>query len=494
MKYALRFACLVASAWGQSTNQTKARNIAIVKYGAEAGTFIATSSDMGPLVLKVQGLPEITIGVPSGIVSMDDVSISDEGYLFGLSVYTPVLCSFNVALATIDPLGCIDAAGFSLEVYTGLSCNKGTCVVSGGTGGYTVIYYDVDTGVLDSTLKCLNCRADVDNDKASPFNYVEVAMVSSRYAAFSVVGASGYNSVVVDLITNIAAVTHAIPDPVNDTLAVAPTNFPCVSDVVRSTGLVEYLFTACGSLTVQLVLTANTTTVISPPVENFTSIALSVDSELNVLVVAGTGSEGGVVALYTIDPNDPSNTQILSSTDVELTVLSVAIHDGNLGFVALESPEIIFNNFGFSQEPSSVPLGGPSVSPESNLNPSSASSSSPAPAMTAFTPFPTMPSITLSPDSSNSTSSAPAPPTLGVFTPFPTMPVMPFTPSITLAPNSSTSNSSAPSPAQPSFPTPFPTFQQISLPPIRPPVSSIGAMDVVHAFVTMTFVALLLQW
>lgn len=462
MKYSLRLACLVAVAWGQSTNQSKARNIAIVKYGAEAGTFIATSSDRGPLVLKVRGLEEITIGLPTGIVSMDDVSISDEGYLFGLSVYTPVICSFNIVLANIVPLGCINAVDFSLQVYTGLSCNKGTCVVSGGSGGYTVIYYDIETGVLDSTLQCLNCRADVDNNTASPNNYVEVAMVNSRYAAFSVMGASGYNSIVVDLISNIAAVTHMIPDPFNGTIPVAPTNFPCVSDVFRSSGGLEYLFTACGSLTVQLVLTANTTTVISPPVKKFNSVALSVDNELNVLVVAGYGVEKGVVALYSIDPDYPSNTQLSSSTEVELTVLSVAIHDGNLGLLALESPGIIFNNFSLTQEPSGAPLGGPSVAPETNLYPSGIPSFVPSdnssPISSSSTPATVVPTITPSPNNSSSST-----------------PPVPAMPSIMPSPNSTSSTRES---------TPAPT---------RPPVSGAGSRDVVQALFTVTLVALLLQ-
>lgn len=359
---------------------------------------------MGPLVLKFQDQEEITIGLPTGIVSMDDVSISDEGYLFGLSVFTPVICSFNVNLGNIVPFGCIDAVEFSLEEYTGLSCNKGTCVVSGGKGGYTVVYYDRETGLLDSTLKCLNCRADVDDDASTPYNYVEVVVMNSRYAAFSVLENSGYHSIVVDLISNIADVVHMIPGPVNETLAVAPTNFPCVSDVYRSSGGQEYLFTACGSLTVQLVLTANTTTAMSPPVKEFTAVTLSVDSDLDLLVVGGRAAEGGVVALYTIDPDDPSNTRFESVAEVELTVLSVASHGGTVGFLALEVQEIV--STAFTLPPSTVEISTPpSVAPEANFYPSSIPSGGSSPLSSLSIPT-SMPSRIPSGGSSARTSSS----------------------------------------------------------------------------------------
>jgi hypothetical protein len=319
---------------------------------------------------------------------MDDVSISDEGYLFGLSVYTPLLCSFNVVVANMVPIGCVNATDFSLEEYTGLSCKGGICVISGGTGGYTVVSYDRNSGALDSTLRCLNCRVNVDNILDNPKNYVEVALMNSRYGAFSVLGEKSYESIMVDLNINMAAAIHTIPDPVNERMGVTPTNFPCVSDFFRSSSGVDFLFTACGSITVQNALIANTTTIITPPVQNFAAVTLAVDSDQNTLVVGGNVLASGFITHYSIDPDDPSQTTLIATEGADQTILSLAVNGGSLGFMTSESSNITTKKYtAVTEPPSFAPSNIPSDIPSDiSSDPPARPGSSPT---TASAPSPT---------------------------------------------------------------------------------------------------------
>ena len=380
MKLLLGLSSLLTAALAQNTQPALARNIAIVDEGIADGTMIATSNAKGNnLVLKVSGLDSITIGLPTDIDSMDDISISDEGYLFGLSMYTPVFCSFRVVLASIEPIGCLDAADFSLNPYSGLSCKGGTCVISGGAGGYTVVTYNRVSGMLDTTLRCLNCYVGGVNTNGD--SYVEVALLDSRYAAISTVRDASAVSIVVDLNTNEEAGIHEIPDPVDSGLGATPTNYPCVSDFYRSTGGQDYMFTACGSLTVQSVLTANSTTVITPPVQNFSAITLAVDKTRNVVVVGGRVMDSSVIIVYAIDPVTPTLITMEFSGGVEGTILSLAVSGGNLGYMTLESDDI--NTLNLSSRPSLAPSKAPDVSSGA---PSSSSAPSVAPSVSTSSP------------------------------------------------------------------------------------------------------------
>jgi hypothetical protein len=75
MKRLVGLSLLIGNALAQSAELPKARNIAIVIGGTADGTLIATSNELGPILLKVPGESEITIGLPTGIKSMDDVSV-----------------------------------------------------------------------------------------------------------------------------------------------------------------------------------------------------------------------------------------------------------------------------------------------------------------------------------------------------------------------------------------------------------------------------------
>jgi hypothetical protein len=352
--------CLIKNGIGQSTSQSGARNIAIVKDGVANGTFIATSSDSGPLLVKVPGFDEITISLPEGISSMDDISISDDGYLFGLSVLTPTVCSFEIITANLLPIVCIDATGFSLEKFTGFSCRGGICVISGGTGGFTVLDYDRFSGVFSQTLRCLNCNiSGTDEGK----DLVEVSVMNSHVAAFSAVGTQGFDTLVVDLNTNLPIITHAIPDPVDNTLAVAPTNFPCVSTFYGAKDGQNYLFTACGSITVQSMYNSSTTSTITPAVQDFKAVTLAIDAKNNLLAVGGLSLESSVISLYAIDQNNPMETKLEYTQEIEGKILSMAIYDGGLGFVTLDDTTIMTANFTFTPSPSSDVALTPTVSP-----------------------------------------------------------------------------------------------------------------------------------
>jgi hypothetical protein len=60
------------------------------------GIVVATSIKLGPMRMEIMKGEDYTVGLPGGLESMDDLSISNEGFLFGLSVFTPALCSFDM--------------------------------------------------------------------------------------------------------------------------------------------------------------------------------------------------------------------------------------------------------------------------------------------------------------------------------------------------------------------------------------------------------------
>jgi hypothetical protein len=160
-----------------------------------------------------------------------------------------------------------------------------------------------------------------------------------------------------------AAAIHTIPDPVNESLGVTPTNYPCVSNFYRSSSGEGFLFTACGSITVQNALIANTTTIIKPPVQSFAAVTLAVDNDQNTLVVGGSVLASGFIALYSIDPNDPSQTTLISTEGDDQTILSIAVNGGSVGYMTSESSNITTNNFTVTQPPSFTPSSIPSDIP-----------------------------------------------------------------------------------------------------------------------------------
>jgi hypothetical protein len=377
---------LATTACGQSTQPANSRNIQV----ATNGVIIATSNaTVKTLLFKEPDLPTITIGFPEGILSMDDISISDEGYLFGISVYTPVLCSFRIVTANLEPLGCVDAVDFSLNTYVGLSCKGGTCVVSGGSGGYTVVDYNRNNGVLVSELRCLNCQVNtMGNADLTNLNYVEVAMLDSRLASLSAVsdGTDTY-SIVVDLNTNQLDTLHPIPDAVSVDLAVTPTNYPCVSDFYRSSTGEDFMITACGSLTIQSVLGSNSTVIVLPPVLNFVAVTVAVDKVRNVFVVGGHVMEVSYLAVWNIDPENPRLTSLDLAGAVEGTILSIGISRGRLAYMILES-DVIQTNL-ISPSPSNAPSAGPAGAPSVSIAPSlSPSRTVSMPPTTLPTPMP----------------------------------------------------------------------------------------------------------
>lgn len=365
--FMLRASLLLSAVQPQSTQPARSRNVQI----AADGTIIATSLDRGPLLLEIPDEHTISIELPGGIVSMDDIVISHEGWLFGLSVYTPVLCSFRMVTASIEAIGCV-SGNFSLNTYTGMAAKGGTCVISGGAGGYTVVEYDRETGMLAPTLRCLNCEIEVKDNSIDDLNLVEVALLDSRFASFSAIAGEGsidrtnHVSIVMNLNNNQVSTLHPAPNPPSTDLAATGTNYPFVSDFYRSASGEDFMFTACGRITVQSVVTGNSTSVISPPVQDFSAVTLMVDRARHTLVVGGRVMNDSYIASYEIDAANPRNTAVDLVAQVDGTILALAIRDGRLAYVTAENPGIATNLL--SPQPSGVPSEGPSHSPSSSVS------------------------------------------------------------------------------------------------------------------------------
>jgi hypothetical protein len=372
---------LATCAGEQSTEPALSRNIAI----ASDGSVIATSRDKGSLKLQVLGSSTISIGFPRDqIASIDDISISDDGYLFGLSVYNnpPLLCSFRIVTANVIPLGCAPG-DYSVTKYTGVSCNSGKCVISGGTGGFTVFDYNRDTGALSSIMRCFKCPAqETDEVDVENPDFVDVEVFDSRRAVLSTLSGAKTLSVILDLITFQMTVSHEVPNPVVEAVAQTPTGYPCVSDFFITETGISYLFTACGSITVQQAFAMNSTVILETPTDlsDYQAITLSVDTTAGKLVVGGTGFSGTLIgsyiSVYNIDISDPSSTTLDAVQAVPGQILSVAANVNRIAFVNADNEEI--QPIEITPGPTLPPSIAPSMAPTSSINPSVESTFTPS--------------------------------------------------------------------------------------------------------------------
>jgi hypothetical protein len=324
----------------------------------------------------VIGDVSFTMGLPGGIASMEDIAITEEGFVFGLSIYTPALCSFRLEAAVIVPINCITGS-WSLLPYTGLSCVGGICVISGGEGGMTMATYDSATGALEATLACLNCKII---EGVKWFTNVAATLQGGGQeplAALSTVFTNGdVGTLLVDLSTFLPA-QNALLVGVEDTRenkAVAVTNYPLASAFYYVPQLgIRYYFTVYGDLTVHDTNFATTQRTIGV---GFQATCLAVDEYNAVLVVGGAKTENdkeSTIAVFSLS-SDPYNLPPpYFTTRVAGTVLSVAAGAGLISYVTLEFPTVYLLDTATATLPTKFPTLSSAPSQEPSLPPSGSS-------------------------------------------------------------------------------------------------------------------------
>ena len=317
-----------------------------------------------------ENFQDFTLGLPGGVISMDDLSISDEGFLFGLSVASPpALCSFQIDVSTLVPINCL-SADWSQAPYTGMSASGGVVVISGGEGGMTLVRYDTTSGVLDSVLDCLNCttiQSDIGQKAKQKAFWPNVEVLYPKgdgalIAALSTVWSDAVAGVTLVDLSSLQEIGRIELDFVltdsTPALGSPVTNYPLVTEVYDSpmTGI-RTLFVAHGEVVAQQLEGGGDKSTLQKPFNEFLATCLSVDPINAVLAVGGYMNEtSSALAVYDI-VESAGPPQLRVAFTMMGQVLSIAVNADRIAYVTGESPNILVWDASLSRSSSSSSSG-----------------------------------------------------------------------------------------------------------------------------------------
>ncbi|KAI2508617.1 putative catecholamine binding [Fragilaria crotonensis] len=336
---------------------------------SRTGQVIATSSNQGPMRFSILDGQDFTMGLPGGLLSMDDLSISNEGFLFGLSIDTPALCSFQIETSSLTPISCI-TGDWSQGPFTGISALGGYIVISGGEGGMTVARYDTTSGIVDSTLDCMNCTMDGDDVLQWPDVKLMMQEDGTPAAILSTIWKNNEAGIMlVDLSTQQEIGRVELDYSMESNLGVAPTDYPLVSDFYDMSQIgTRTLYVAHGEVLVHQIQGGTASVVLEPPFNDFIATCLSVDKLNGVLVVGGSMNQtSSALAVYDILETE-ALPQLRVAKSVQGQVLSVSANAGKVAYVTAETPAIVTFDASASSMPA-TPKG--TESPGATMTPSS---------------------------------------------------------------------------------------------------------------------------
>lgn len=300
---------------------------------------------------------DFTLALPGGLESLEDVSLTKEGFVIGLSIYTPALCSFEFdSASTLLPIGCI-TGNWSMAPFTGMSAEGGTVVISGGTGGVTIATYNTTSGVLNDILECLNCEVGDPGDNimmpgvsiatrpdGPPLASLAIVVpVAQEFqAGFLILPVSEGDD---DDLTDVARVLFN--NFIGTRLAVTVTNYPLASAFyyVPQLGF-HFVYMVHGEMVVYNTRTADVQPV-ALPLAGLRASVVAVDELNGVLVVGGLLLDrDSYICVYDI-LDTPLQPQLRIYSPVEGRLLSLAANGGKIAYVTAEFPAIaIFDTAG----------------------------------------------------------------------------------------------------------------------------------------------------
>ena len=123
-------------------------------------------------VHQFSNLPAENRGFDDVAIDSDALTQQDDAAVFAIDARSGLVCSFSLSVRS-GTLSTLRGGGVSLQLigcttqrvraspYVGISAERGTLVVSGGTGGVSVFRYDTSTGRLDTSPTILNQRLNV---------------------------------------------------------------------------------------------------------------------------------------------------------------------------------------------------------------------------------------------------------------------------------------------------------------------------------------------
>mmetsp|Transcript_22760 Transcript_22760/g.37696 ORF Transcript_22760/g.37696 Transcript_22760/m.37696 type:complete len:375 (-) Transcript_22760:52-1176(-) len=310
-----------------SSAQT-ARNVRVTS----DGLIIATQATGGLLVQRGTNTPTEILFPSSRVTNFDDIAVDDSDFLFALSTNSRTICSYFRNSDSFSFVGCV-SPGFAVSPFSGVSARGGVCVVSGGTGGMTVIEYSQDTGVLDSNPRFLNAQLP------NVVGFPDVELLNGNLAAMSTDFRDGlprFGTMLVNLESAEEIRNFRVADSLRFDLFIGSTNFPVVNAFYGSDNGQTYMYTANGGMTVQYPTEPDSTVVIDAPAplgNSFRAVTLAVDQQSDVMVVGGLlNGVQSVILRYDISES-PLDPLLLSTSEVAGRITSVASNSGVVSYV-----------------------------------------------------------------------------------------------------------------------------------------------------------------
>ena len=111
---------------------------------------------------------------------------------FAIDASSGLVCSFNLAeVSSLQLIGCTTQR-VSTSPFVGIDAQRGTLVVSGGTGGVSTFRYDTSTGRLSS-------RPTIRNQSLNEIGHPSVTLVSRNMAALCTDTRSGFGITIANI-------------------------------------------------------------------------------------------------------------------------------------------------------------------------------------------------------------------------------------------------------------------------------------------------------
>eukprot|EP00984_Skeletonema_dohrnii_P021565 scaffold10816_cov149-Skeletonema_dohrnii-CCMP3373.AAC.5 len=223
--------------------------------------------------------------LPNTIRGFDDVALDSDGDVvaFAIDASSGLVCSFNLSArsstrrgkVSLQLIGCTTQR-VSTSPFVGIDAQRGTLVVSGGTGGVSTFRYDTSTGRLSS-------RPTIRNQSLNEIGHPSVTLVSRNMAALCTDTRSGFGIT----IANINQSSRSL-------------------DRSRS-----YLYVANGPVTVQNPRRNGSPTVVNVP-NGFEALTVDVNSDRSIAVFGGVIQNGARSAYLELDISDPLNPKVVT--------------------------------------------------------------------------------------------------------------------------------------------------------------------------------------
>lgn len=203
---------------------------------------------------------------------------------------------------------------------------------SGGTGGFTVYTYNLETGAIEVEPSTMGILFD------SAISYSDVLLVSPRLAALSTEfdnssGGPRFGTTMVDLAGFIRLYTFPVGNSIGSEYAVRPSNFALESALYTTIDGESVLYTVSGSLSAQdPTLAGSATEILYDP--DIDLITLAVNQQKHVLVLGAVDRLGDFsILLYSLA--DPLNPEKFYEVVGVTRITSVATNGDMVGFTTI---------------------------------------------------------------------------------------------------------------------------------------------------------------